>query len=38
MCKISYKFVINESYQMFKNICVTNVAYFTSIFQQIGSK
>jgi hypothetical protein len=33
MCKISYKFVKNESYQIFMNICKLNLAYFTSIIQ-----
>jgi hypothetical protein len=38
MCKISYKFVRNESCQFFANICKPNLAYFTSILQKIGSK
>jgi hypothetical protein len=38
MCKISYKVVKNESYQNFANICKPNVAYFTSILQNIGPK
>jgi hypothetical protein len=33
MCKISYTFVKNESYQIFMNICKLNLAYFTSIIQ-----
>jgi hypothetical protein len=33
MSKISYKFVKNESYQNFMNICKLNFAYFTSIIQ-----
>jgi hypothetical protein len=38
MFKISYKFVKNESYQIFMNICKPNKAYFISILQEIGSK
>jgi hypothetical protein len=38
MCKISCKFVKNESYQIFTNICKPDLAYFTSILQKIGSK
>jgi hypothetical protein len=38
MCKIAYKFVKNESYQIFLNICKPNLASFTSILQKIGSK
>jgi hypothetical protein len=38
MCEISYKFVKNESYQIFMNNCKPNLAYFTSILQKIGSK
>jgi hypothetical protein len=38
MCKISYKCVKNESYQIFMNICKLNSAYFTNIIQLIGSK
>jgi hypothetical protein len=34
MCKISHKFVKNEPCQMFMNICVPNLAYFTSILQK----
>jgi hypothetical protein len=37
-CKIPYKFVKNESYQIFTNICTPNLAYFTSNFQINGSK
>jgi hypothetical protein len=33
MCKISYKFVKNESYQILKIICKLNSAYFKSIIQ-----
>jgi hypothetical protein len=38
MCNISYKFVKNESYQIFTDICKPNLDYFTSVFQNIGSK
>jgi hypothetical protein len=38
MCKISYKFVKNESYQVFMNIYKLNLAYFISIIQEISSK
>jgi hypothetical protein len=38
MCKMSYKFVKNESYLIFRNICKPHLAYFTSILQKIGSK
>jgi hypothetical protein len=38
MCNISEKFVKNESYQIFTNICKPNLAYFTSIIQKIGAK
>jgi hypothetical protein len=31
---ISNKFVKNESYQFFMNLCKPNVAYFTSILQK----
>jgi hypothetical protein len=34
MCKISYIFVKNESYQIFMNICKLNLAYVTSILQK----
>jgi hypothetical protein len=33
MCKISYQFVKNESYQIYMNICKLNLAYFKSIIQ-----
>jgi hypothetical protein len=37
MCKIAYKFVKNESCQIFLNTCKPNLAYFTSILQKIGT-
>jgi hypothetical protein len=37
MCKIPYKFVNNESYQIFMNILKPNLAYFTNILKT-GSK
>jgi uncharacterized Zn finger protein (UPF0148 family) len=37
ICKISYKFVKNESYKIFKNICEPNLIHFTSIHKK-GSK
>jgi hypothetical protein len=36
MCKISYKFVKNEPYQIFTNICEPNLAYFTSILKKMA--
>jgi hypothetical protein len=36
MCKISFKFVQNESYQIFMNICKQNFAYFTSILEKLA--
>jgi hypothetical protein len=36
MCKISYKFVKIESYQIFANICKPNLAYFTSIVKKLA--
>jgi hypothetical protein len=39
MCKISYKFVKNESCQNFTNICKPNLAYFMYKYSsKIGSK
>jgi hypothetical protein len=38
MGKKSHKFGKNESYQIFMNICKSNLSYFTSILQKIGSK
>jgi hypothetical protein len=32
MCKISFKFAKNESYQIFTNICKPNLAYFTHMY------
>jgi hypothetical protein len=31
MCKFSYKYVKNESHQIFVNICKLKLAYFKSI-------
>jgi hypothetical protein len=36
MCKISYKFAMNESYQIFTNTCKPLLAYFTSILQKLA--
>jgi hypothetical protein len=36
MCKISDKFVKNESNQIFVNICKLNLAYFTSMYYSIN--
>jgi hypothetical protein len=36
MCRFFYKFVENESYQIFTNICKPNLAYFTSIFKKFA--
>jgi hypothetical protein len=35
MCKMFYKFVKNESYLIFINICKPNLGYFSSILQKI---
>jgi hypothetical protein len=35
MCNISYKFVKNESYKDFMNICEPNLAYFRSFLLKI---
>jgi hypothetical protein len=36
MCKISYKFVKNESYQIFKNICKLNLACLQVLFNKFA--
>jgi hypothetical protein len=38
MCKISYKFMKNESYQIFTLIRKPNLAYIISNLKKIGSK
>jgi hypothetical protein len=36
--RFSYKFEKNESYQIFIHICKPNLAYFTSILQNVNTE